>query len=841
MGFIEVAVICLGAGATKMLYKYILSEDENDSLPLNLLKDNNEKKEIGKKIDDLLIKYKDYFDFLMPYPLTQEQRVAVVDDSPRSLIVASAGSGKTSVLEAKYGYLIESSQAMPNEILVLAFNANVKKEVKKRISENPNIRANEPRVETFHSYGRSLLLKEGTSVIIDPDAKEDVDRLIPSKLIKNLIQKAEKNNPNIRKQIQDFRLLCPYLSIIQIVKNHDEYKQLIKEYPYKKEYGKVGENERELMVPAIDGKTFVKSQEELLIVNHLIVNGIKFEYEKKFASSDHPYQPDFYFPEINMWYEHFAIRADGTSPFEGYVQQADHKKILLQKNNANTLYTYSYQYQDNTILNILDKRLADEGIKKKRLLEKDIDRMINKVYKKDDFFNLLRSAIGLYKSSQLTKSQIENKYNQAEDRFRSNRFKEILLPIQKIYEDHLKANDTIDYEDMIKKATQLVKKGNQKGQYKFILVDEFQDVSISRTNLLHAILSQNNGSKLFAVGDDWQSIYRFTGSDLSAMSNFKEKFYQEGPDQSTIYCIQKTHRFPQTIADLSSFFIQKNPEQIPKKIVSHASIETSDIHFCEMIDYSNKTILQLLEDIPIKTEKQSVYILGRSNFDTEHINISDLSKKRPDLEFEKSTIHKVKGLEKNITIILGLDSGKFPYLWGDDPLLEVFLPPVDNYQYSEERRVMYVAMTRSFEHVYIASKFSKQESSFKSECRVICEEYKIPYSNHIYGGEVIKPCPKCEANNIPGGMVIKTANVLKGKNPNVFMSCNMFSHLKYKCNESDFDRAFCPVCYPNGRLGKLSWIEGRNKKLKIKCDVCEFSDNYCNYHTHYKTEDFCKF
>ena len=238
MGFIEVAVICLGAGATKMLYKYILSEDENDSLPLNLLKDNNEKKEIGKKIDDLLIKYKDYFDFLMPYPLTQEQRVAVVDDSSRSLIVASAGSGKTSVLEAKYGYLIESSQAMPNEILVLAFNANVKKEVKKRISENPNIRANEPRVETFHSYGRSLLLKEGTSVIIDPDAKEDVDRLIPSKLIKNLIQKAEKNNPNIRKQIQDFRLLCPYLSIIQIVKNHDEYKQLIKEYPYKKENGK---------------------------------------------------------------------------------------------------------------------------------------------------------------------------------------------------------------------------------------------------------------------------------------------------------------------------------------------------------------------------------------------------------------------------------------------------------------------------------------------------------------------------------------------------------------------------------------------------------------------------
>ena len=830
MGFIEVSFFFLGA---TILYNLILSEDEAAGYDTNLIKP------IDDKTNNLLIKYKDFFNFLKEYPLTKEQRVAVVDDSPRALIVASAGSGKTSVLEAKYAYLLESHQAMPSEILVLAFNTSVRKELKKKISNNPNIRTNNPKVETFHSYGRSLMLGQGSSVSVDLDTKDDIDTLIPSKLIKNLIQQVEKKNPNIRQQIQDFRLLCPYLSIIQIVKNQDEYSQLIKEYPYRREFGRLGEKERELMIPAINGKTFVKSQEELLIANYLIVNGIEFEYEKKFPSSEHPYHPDFYFPEINMWYEHFAIQADNTSPFKGYIKEANHKKKFLLKASANTLYTYSYQYQDNTLLNILDNRLNDEGIKRKPLSGEDIDIMIEKVYKKDDFSKILKDALTLYKSSQFTELQIEKKYNQAIDKFRSSRFKEILITIQQAYEEHLMKNDTIDYEDMIKKGTEIIKQDNKKHQYKFILVDEFQDVSVSRANLLHAILNQNIGSKLFAVGDDWQSIYRFTGSDLSVMSNFSEKFYKEGSNKPSIYTIQKTHRFPQTIADLSSFFIQKNPAQIQKNIISHASKEPQNIHFCEMYDYSTKTVLELLEDIPKKTVKQSVYILGRRKDHIDDINILDLSKKRPDLNFEKSTIHGVKGLEKSITIILGLDLGAFPRLWGDDPLLEIFKPAVDSYKYSEERRVMYVAMTRSFQHVYLASQFSKKESSFKSECRVICNEYKIPFTNHVYGGDIIKSCDKCEKKDIPGGMILKTTKLSKGKRPGVRLSCNMYGHPEHPCKGVDW-KAPCPACYRKGGLGKLDWSKGEKQKLRITCDVCEFSDDYCNYHKHDRDQHICK-
>ena len=831
MGVLEVSALCLGAS---FLIKYLVSENESIPFP------ENNSQEIDTKTVDIMTKYKEFFDFLMPYPLTKEQRLAVVDNSPRSLVVASAGSGKTSILEAKYGFLVESLEAKPSEILVLAFNSSVKEEVKKRISNNPNIRGGEPRVETFHSYGRSMLLENGESVDIDEDSKEDIGKLIPSKLIEKLIKKAQKKNPEIHKKIQDFRVLCPRLSIMQLAETEDEYKQILSEYPYKREFGRVGEENREISLPTIDGKFFVKSQEELLIANYLIVNGINFEYEKKFPISDYPYHPDFYFPDIEMWHEHFAIRKDNTSPFTGYIKEADAKKKLHKESKSNILYTYSHQYQDNTIIDILDKRLADEGIEKKPLSQKKIDGMIKKIYI-DELFSLIKQALNLYKSSQLTKAKIEIKYDKLDDRFRATRFKEILLPIQEAYEEHLKNNGTIDYEDMIKKATHIINAASRKQNYKFILVDEFQDVSISRANFLHAILKNNMDSKLFAVGDDWQSIYRFAGSDLSVMPNFGERFYSEDPSGASIYCIQKTHRFPQSIADLSSFFIQKNPEQIPKKIVAHASKKTSDIHFCEMVDYSDKTVLQLLNDVPVNDNKvQSVYILGRRKADTADIDILYLSKKRPDLKFEKSTIHKVKGLEKNITVILGLDTGAFPYVFGDDPLLEVFLPRLDSYKYSEERRVMYVAMTRSFEHVYMASKYSKKESPFKLECKNICDENKISYTEHMYGGESVKPCMKCNEKDIAGGMVVKTTKVTRGKKPNVFLSCNMFSHFKYPCRESDFNYVFCPTCYSNGGDGELICAEGVNSKLIIRCDVCSFSDDYCNYHKHYKSEAACR-
>ena len=58
----------------------------------------------------------------------------------------------------------------------------------------------------------------------------------------------------------------------------------------------------------------------------------------------------------------------------------------------------------------------------------------------------------------------------------------------------------------------------------YILVDEFQDISPARARLLKALLDKSPGSQLFAVGDDWQAIYRFGGSDIAVMREFGERF-----------------------------------------------------------------------------------------------------------------------------------------------------------------------------------------------------------------------------------------------------------------------------------------------------------------------------
>ena len=274
--------------------------------------------------------------------------MAIVDDANASLAIASAGSGKTSILKGKYAFLIESGQATQQEILVMAFNKKVKNEIIKGLEE---IGFDEPNVETFHSFGKSIAEKEGIKFKMDMLAEEDKHNLINNKLIEALLEIAEDEDSEIKKRLTQFKLLCPSHSIFNLAKDEFEYNKAMKDYPYRRDTFRDNDNERPLHIPAIDGKTFVKSQEELLIINYLIANGVEVIYEKRFPNAGFDYKPDFYLPEANLWFEHFGINRNGQSPFgKNYINEYKNKKNLHDRLHTNHFFTYSHQVQENKII-----------------------------------------------------------------------------------------------------------------------------------------------------------------------------------------------------------------------------------------------------------------------------------------------------------------------------------------------------------------------------------------------------------------------------------------------------------------------------------------------------------
>ena len=851
--------VILGLGIAGLAWNY-LQNSISDQSHFDKTKYDHEikkrRKDEEKKLP-LLDQYKYFFDNLFPYSLSAEQRMAIVDDANASLAIASAGSGKTSILKGKYAFLIESGQATQQEILVMAFNKKVKNEIIKGLEE---IGFDEPNVETFHSFGKSIAEKEGIKFKMDMLAEEDKHNLINNKLIEALLEIAEDEDSEIKKRLTQFKLLCPSHSIFNLAKDEFEYNKAMKDYPYRRDTFRDNDNERPLHIPAIDGKTFVKSQEELLIINYLIANGVEVIYEKRFPNAGFDYKPDFYLPEADLWFEHFGINRNGQSPFgKNYINEYKNKKNLHNRLHTNHFFTYSHQVQENKIIALIDIMLEEQGIKKSYLSQQEIDANIQKFYS-DNVNSLIAQSIKQAKANQYSIKEIERRYDSLIDQFRSQKFKKIFVSLFNAYKKYLEKNKTNDFEDMILIATSILSNSEKKTflKYKFILVDEFQDLSISRERLLESIISYNKGSKLFAVGDDWQSIYRFTGSDIGAVTRFEEKFPMlKSLDNSrdfAVNVIKKTHRFEDSIAKLSSNFIQKNPSQIQKTTVGNENQEEAPIQFFDVEEYSTKYMLKILKHIPISSKKKKVYFLARSNFSLDSnikneivfddsfkksIDWKKLQKSRTDLIIHKDTIHGAKGLEKDIVIILGNDSGSrgFPNFWGEDPLFSVFLPQEDNYLYAEERRVMYVAMTRTKSLNFFVSK-DQEPSIFIKEIKEICNALKIKNKEFIYRENRVKPCSECIKFGRTGWLTIKTSNPDRQKNLgyfNVRLACNLYNPVyknsKNYCEHTEED-AFCPECISKGGQALL-YIknEGPDAKLFCKNDFCSFEEDYFKYHS----------
>lgn len=317
-------------------------------------------------------------------------------------------------------------------------------------------------------------------------------------------------------------------------------------------------------------------------------------------------------------------------------------------------------------------------------------------------------------STHLSKKQIQQKLIEQHEYPRLNSELSLVWPCYLAWQKMLKENDQIDFHSMIKRATDYVTKSKYHSPWKYIMVDEYQDVSPDRIALIEALCTNTKGemqSSLFAVGDDWQSIYQFTGSDIDLTTEFAERF-----ESSSIHYLDTTYRFNSKIAEVANQFIQKNPNQLEKELSSSRVQKQKSVTVC-----SGNKIEKILDDLNRKVNKtKTVLLLGRNHYHKPEL-LSSWKKSFNNLTIDFMTCHGSKGKEADFVFVLAVDEGQFPSAIRQKHLNLVLCEGKDDYPFAEERRLLYVAMTRAKDHVWITH--GSHSSPFVNE--LTKEDYAI--------------------------------------------------------------------------------------------------------------------
>ncbi|WP_156905185.1 UvrD-helicase domain-containing protein [Neptunomonas japonica] len=716
--------------------------------------------------------YQKLFDNIESNPLTERQREACIIDEDNNLVLAGAGTGKTSTMVGRVAYLLESKQALGQEILMLAFGNKAAQEMRDRVTEKLGTTA--VSAWTFHILGQKIISSvEGEKPSISPLATDE-------KLL----------NSHVNQWFSDLLEVPGYKEIT--LKYFENY--LFPEAnPFDfKNQGEYYEYIRENEIRTLKGEN-VKSFEECLIANWLFAMGIEYKYEPSYLESNtrtpdfRQYQPDFYLTEFGIYIEHFGIDRNGnTAPYidkESYNAGIQWKRQLHSEHSTRLVETYHYEQRERCLLSSLESKLASAGVQFKPLPADAVLHTLREFGAITHFSVLLSSLLKRYRANCYAPGELERLEGYSERAGQLKAAMDLLRPIIERYEALLKSNNEIDFEDMIAKAIGYIDDGSFNSSWSYILVDEFQDISEPRARLVKALRDSRKNSSIFCVGDDWQAIYRFTGSDVGLTTGFESLF---GPTQIT--SLDKTFRFNNSINDVASQFVMKNPSQVKKRITTHTFVQEPAVSLV-MKPISNKEVfkhtLEILQKLAVISKQgDTVYLLARYHFRLLESNeLAQLKRSVPTLKIEQHSFHASKGKEADYVVILGLDNSKngFPSRKITDPLLDLLLPKAEPYPDAEERRLFYVAMTRAKHRCYLLTDINKK-SDFVKE--LLKDNYDIELNE--FDTEVSQlavseyECPSCVS-----GILVKK----KGQYGS-FLACTNYPLCAHK-------ESTCPQCNSN--------------------------------------------
>ena len=491
----------------------------------------------------------------------------------------------------------------------------------------------------------------------------------------------------------------------------------------------------------------VKSLGELEIANFLFAKGVDYAYEHRYegevpiSPDRRAYLPDFFLPGQGIYIEHFGLSRAGTPPpfvdRDRYLRDMDWKRNLHQMNATPLIETFSYQRSNDTLLRDLDRELREASVPYEPRSPEEIRAAAEDAEYHTMFGNLVSMFLTHYRSNNWNMRTLRKMARRSNDKARNLAFLNVFERIAAAYEQLLSETGEIDFSDMIGGAEAAVSARQWLSPWKYILVDEFQDLSVARYRLINSLLRQRRDAKLFAVGDDWQAIYRFAGSDISLMTSFREHF-----GNCTVTKLDQTFRFNSSIEAVSSQFVLKNPKQIRKRLKAarHSDRPCVTLHWNLGVGLEELVAVVSRMAAGRDHEDGSLLILARYKHDLPNGELLTKIEKAwaPGTVQAAMTIHAAKGAQADYVLITDLFSGKygFPSEMADDPIIGLVLSEPESYPNAEERRLFYVAITRARHEAHIVTS-EAESSSFAEELRN--EDYAVAISAPFSGLR----CPKC--------------------------------------------------------------------------------------------------
>lgn len=691
--------------------------------------------------------------------LDEEQIRAILADEDYALIIAGAGTGKTTTMTSKVKYLVDKKGVDPKKILVMSYTKKATMELEERIVDKFNIPAC---VTTFHSLGYKYIkqiFNNRKCIIIDSNDRENIFLDFFKNLFKNKEELKEITSifKSVRKKQWFFSKF--FLDNYEIYDTYDDFFNAYKKTKLK-EAEKVGieklVNDKIYKYITMEQPKTIKGEDvrsvaEATIANFLFTHGIEYEYEKVYSEvmdDNSVYKPDF---TLELGGEEVYLEYFGMDDYkyniikkakEDYHKSHHNKFISLDRIPLSSLeekldqelksmgFTYSIKTNEEIYNQILDNNPLSQLFPFKNLIY-DCVEVIKKSLNRDEY-----KAIVLKHLNNLNGYEREEAARQF---YYIDKF-------YKFYQNKLYGSEEyrFDYSDLLYYSNKYINGIDNKNvlKFKYIIIDEYQDISRDRYDLLKKTADRNN-SKVFAVGDDWQSIYAFSGSRIEYIYNFNKYF-----NDSKMFRITNTYRNSQELIDTSGEFIMKNKSQIEKQLISKKHI-LDPIKFVEFdmddasaeYEYDGEKFYgyqeyKCLEDLILRIHKDhpehNILVLGRTNRIIEKsfkdsVFKDDIDTKitfvgHEDIDLEGMTMHKSKGLTFDEVIIIGLNK-YFPnpdysshWLIGlfENKLLDEMIPD------AEERRLFYVALTRTKNNVYlIVDKNPDNRSPFVKEIEEI--------------------------------------------------------------------------------------------------------------------------
>ena len=666
--------------------------------------------------------------------LDSQQLNCIVKKAHNHLVIAGAGTGKTTTVIGKIKYLLLSKQARPEDILVLSFTNASAAEMSERIQRETKAKI---AASTFHKLGLNIISQ--VNGIMPKITHIDLHKFVRERL------EIHMRSEQYLKKLGE----CLIYSKASHKSEHDfDSKTAYDEY-------------LTTNPPVTLNGEKIKSYGELDIANFLESNGILYLYEQEYVQDTRTneyaqYYPDFYLPEYNIYIEYFGINRNGEVPAffssqngvsaaKAYHDSMQWKRKLHKENGTTMIECFAYEKLEGTLEENLARQLEANGVilhpKTAQEIWSHISNENGNIL--DGVIELFGTIINLIKSNHYSIDNVRSTNTQNVNRRYIFDILWLVEPIMHAYDQQLKANDEIDFNDMINIATDYIVTKKYHSPYKYVIVDEYQDISKARFHLLQA-LRESCDYDLFCVGDDWQSIYRFAGSDIGFILNFSR--YWGAAEESKI---ETTYRFTKSLIDISGKFIMQNPAQKRKAI--HGNRDDQNFALSEVMGYTEKYAVafmaEKLDDLP---NGSTLFFIGRYSFDIEILKSSGLFglkynnqtgfvdvqySKRIDLKMSFTTAHKSKGLQADYVVIINNKNSRmgFPSMIQDSPVLDLLLEKTDCFPHAEERRLFYVALTRAKKKAILMTVKDK-ESVFVKELR---ERYKDELKKERL------TCPRC--------------------------------------------------------------------------------------------------